>query len=283
MIDLADRRRCYAEEIEAVANLRTPALVEALATVPREAFLRPGPWTILGEGGLGAPRPTPDADPRRVYHNVAVAIEPARQLFNGAPTVVSMAIDALGLAPGARVMHLGCGLGYYTALIARCVGPTGRVLALEVDEALAGEARANLASLPWTEVRHGNGTEPLGETFDAMLVNAGVTHARDAWLDALSPTGRLVLPLTATLPQMGTIGKGLLLLLSHAADGSFDTRILTAVAIYSALGLRDDGLNEALGKVLSRGLMAPLKRLRRDAHEPSPGCWVHGATSCLTT
>src|ERR1051325_4425350 len=45
-ITLSDRRRFYAEEIEAVAGLRTSALVEALATVPREAFLPRGPWKI---------------------------------------------------------------------------------------------------------------------------------------------------------------------------------------------------------------------------------------------
>ena len=38
------RRRFFAEEIQAICNLQTAALVEALATVPREQFLPPGPW-----------------------------------------------------------------------------------------------------------------------------------------------------------------------------------------------------------------------------------------------
>ena len=49
MIDLDLRRRFYAEELEAVCKLRSPALVDAFATVPREQFLRPGPWTVLAD------------------------------------------------------------------------------------------------------------------------------------------------------------------------------------------------------------------------------------------
>ena len=149
-MDLALRRRFFAEEIEAVAKLRSPALVDAFATIPREHFLPPGPWTVLAEGDFGAgparTRPTPDADPDRVCHNIAVAIDAERRLFNGQPATIGAWIDALDLSPGARALHVGCGLGYYTALIAHCAGPTGRVLAFEADAALAECARANLSA-----------------------------------------------------------------------------------------------------------------------------------------
>ncbi len=285
MTSLADWRRFFAEEIQIGCGLRTGALVEALATVPREQFLAPGPWTVRGEGDAlgGGPRQTPDDDPRHVYHNVAVGIDPARHLFNGAPSIVASAIDHLALGPGGRVMHLGAGLGYYTALMAEIVGPSGRVVGIEVDEALAAGAKRNLSSRAWVEVRHGDGTGPLAEPFDAILINAGVTHPRDEWLDALVTGGRLALPLTATFPQMGPIGKGPMLLLAKTADGGFDVRVLTLVAICSAVGLRDDALNAEVGKALSRGPFAPPKRLRRDAHEASAACWLHGPTFCLST
>jgi protein-L-isoaspartate(D-aspartate) O-methyltransferase len=282
--DLAEQRRFFAEEIEACGNLRLRALVDALAAVPRERFLRPGPWLIRGEGDLrGGPRETPDADPRRVYHNVAVAIDPARQLFNGAPGVVAPAIEALELKAGDRVVHIGAGLGYYTALMAHIVGPEGRVVGVEIDAELAAEASRLLSSMAWVEVRRGDGAALSEERVDAILVSAGVTHPQDAWLDALAAGGRLVLPLTATMPQMGPIGKGPMLLLAKRLDGEFDVRPLTLVAIYSAIGLRDESLNAVVGTALRKTPFGMAALLTRLPHEVGPSCWVHGPTFCFTT
>ena len=282
MMTLEMRRRFYAEEIEATSNLKNPSVVDALAHVPREQFLPPGPWTVRGEADFQAPpRQTADADPRHVYHNLAIAIDPGRQLFNGAPGLLAMAIDALSLKPGGRVLHVGAGTGYYTAVLAQCVGPSGRVLAIEVDETLAAEARVNLASMPWVEVRHSNGTEPLGSSFDAMLVNAGMTHPLATWLDALDTGGRMILPLTAAMTP--TIGKGMLLLLINTSGApALDARFMTFVAIYSGIGLRDETIGAQLGAAMKASPFPPVRRLRRDAHEPLPSCWLHAPSFCLS-
>ena len=282
-MDLTARRRFYAEEIQAVANIRNPSVVEALAAVAREQFLGPGPWTISGEGDfLQPPRQTADDDPRHVYHNVAVAIDLGRRLFNGAPGVVGMAIDSLALKAGDRVLHLGCGTGYYTALIASCVGPHGHVVAIDVDESLAERARVNLERMAWVDVRAGNGTESFGHTFDAVLVNAGVTHPLHHWIEALREDGRMVLPLTFSMAP--TISKGPMLLLSRTT-GSDDllAKIIGYVAIYSALGIRDEAANDQLGKALKANPFPALKRFRRDPHEPSSSCWLHTTHGCLST
>jgi len=293
MIDLALRRRFFAEEIEAVARLRSRALVDALASVPRERFLGAGPWTILADAdisglGMAAPkyRQTVDADPARVYHNIGVAIDPERQLFNGQPATLAPWIDALEIAPGSRVLHVGAGLGYYTAVMAHCAGPNGRVVAFEADATLAAGARANLASMPWVDVRADATGVVEGETFDAILVNAGMTHPLDAWLDALAPGGRLMLPLTATMPAMGPVGKGFVFLIQRLAGGNgYTARLNGFVAIYSATGLRDESLNASLGKTMMAGPQraASVSRLRRDPHEPDASCWHHGAGFCLAS
>jgi protein-L-isoaspartate(D-aspartate) O-methyltransferase len=281
-MNLTERRRFYAEEIQAIANIRNPSVVEALAAVPRERFLGPGPWTIRGEGDvMQASRQTADGDPRHVYHNLAVAIDPDRQLFNGAPTVVAMAIDVLALKPGDRVLHVGCGTGYYTALMASCVGPGGRVVAIEVDERLAARARSNLSSTPWVDVRDGDGSEALAATFDAVLVNAGVTHPLKNWIAALHDHGRMVLPLTVAMAP--TIGKGLLLLLSRKVADTFDAKCIGFVAIYSAIGVRDAVLNDHIGRALKVNPFPALKSFRRDPHDPLPSCWLHTQYGCLST
>ena len=282
MTDLAMSRQAYADEIDALCTLKTRALVDALATVPREQFLPPGPWLVRSESDIHGPRQTEDADPRRVYHNYSIAIDAARQLFNGAPSFLLSLIDALALAPGGRVLHLGAGSGYYSALMAHVVGSRGRLLAIEVDPGLARQATDNLAAMSWVDVRHGDGTAALDEPFDAILINAGVTHPLDAWLDALSSNGRLILPLTATMPALGPLGKGFMTIVTKSADGSFAARPLSMVMIYSAIGLRDETLNAQIGQAFRRSPMPPgFTRLRRDRHDTGPGCWLHATSFCL--
>ena len=183
-------------------------------------------------------------------------------------------------------MHVGCGLGYYTAVMAHCVGQTGHVLAFEIDETLAAEAQRNLTAQPWVEVRHGDASQPLDRPIDAILVNAGVTHPLDTWLDALMPGGRMILPLTSEMPATGsTIGKGLVVLLTSNGSAAWPARVLSIVAVYSAAGIRDHAFNDKLGKALMSGptQWRAVTRMRRDAHDASPSCWLHGDTFCFST
>jgi protein-L-isoaspartate(D-aspartate) O-methyltransferase len=283
-MDFRDRRRFYADEIATAANLRTASLVEALARVPRERFLPPGPWLIRSEIDYGGgPRQTADADPRHVYHNIAIAIDPDRQLFNGAPSLVCTCLDALGLAAGAHVLHVGCGTGYYSALIGHAIGDSGSVAAIDIDESLAETARTNLRDMAWVEVQNGNGTDVPRESFDAIFVNAGVTHPHECWLDALKPGGRLLVPLTFTVPAMGPIGKGVMTLITRDGE-AWHARVVTMTAIYSALDIRDNRMNDRLREAFMKGGLLPaFSRMRRDAHQPSAACWLHGETFCLST
>jgi protein-L-isoaspartate(D-aspartate) O-methyltransferase len=287
MMPIEMRRRFFAEEIEAVCKLQSPRLVDAFAAVPRERFLPPGPWTVLAESPIGTSLPatrfTVDADPARVCHNIAVAIDPSRQLFNGQPGTVGLWIDALDLAPGKRVLHVGSGLGYFTALMAHCVGATGKVVAYEVDGALAAAARRNLAATPQVEVHHGDASQPDAGPFDAILVNAGVTHPLPQWLDALAPGGRMILPLTTSMGS--TLGKGLVFLIANDGGPALAARTVGVVAIYSAVGLRDETMNDAMGKAMMAGPVTwqSVKHLRRDTHQPDGSCWFHASGFCLST
>ena len=153
---------------------------------------------------------------------------------------------------------------------------------MEIDAALAAQSAKNLSSTPAVEVRHDDGSAPLQTPMDAILINAGVTHPLDVWLDALAPGGRLVLPITATAPSMGPIGKGFMVLVTVTEDRTYAVRMLTFVAVYSAIGLRDDAMNAALGQTLRKGPFMPATRLRRDPHDTGASCWLHGPTCCFS-
>lgn len=82
---------------------------------------------------------------------------------------------------------------------------------------------------------------------------------------------------------MGPIGKGPLLLATRTDNPqAFDARVAGFVAIYSALGLRDEALNAQLGQALMKSPFPPIKRLRRDTHESSASCWLHAQAFCLS-
>jgi len=286
-------RRFYAEEIRAVAHLRSAALVEAFARVPRERFLGPGPWQILASGAeaMGAQYwTTEDADPRHLCHNVLVAIDAARQLNNGQPSALAVWLDELDLRPGDRFLHVGCGVGYYTAIAAEVVGPAGWVMGVEVDSGLAGRARENLADRGTggnVEVAAGDGGEVDPGPVDAILVNAGATHPRPLWLDRLRPGGRLLLPLTFAAPGSAT-GVGYMLKVerrpdAHGANAADIARFVGPVGIYHCEGARDPELNLKLREGLARGTFRAVTSLTRAPHEPGPACWLHGEGFCLQT
>jgi SAM-dependent methyltransferase len=66
-----------------------------------------------------------------------------------------------GLATGDRVLHVGAGLGYYSAILAEIVGRSGEVTAIEIDAGLAEGARANLARA-WPQASVVAGDDSLG-------------------------------------------------------------------------------------------------------------------------
>jgi tRNA A58 N-methylase Trm61 len=78
-----------------------------------------------------------------------------------------------------RVLHCGCGTGYYTAIIAHVVGSSGHVIAIELEESLASLVEKNLRDLSHVEVIAGDAT-----TYDAGKVNADLCECRRHTSDA---------------------------------------------------------------------------------------------------
>lgn len=278
--DLEQARRRFADDLRTSAGITSDSVIDAFARVPRERFVGPGPWTIRAD--RSGPRTTGDDDPRHVYQNVSIAVDAARDLYNGQPGLVATWIESLTIQPGDRVLHIGCATGYYSAVIAALTGPAGAVTAIDVDPALVTAAQQALAAWPWVTARQGDGRTGLPSEVDVVLVHAGATHVLDEWADVIRDGGRLQVPLTCTMPGMpASLSKGMILTATRHGD-EWTARVGTMVMIYALVGLRDDAMNAQLGKAFMNGRWASVSRLRRDPHAPDSTCWLHAST-CLAS
>jgi protein-L-isoaspartate(D-aspartate) O-methyltransferase len=287
MFTVEDYRRFFADEIRFVANLDSPALVEALARVPRETFIGPGPWRVgsaearaLAAAGMGEASYVTVDDPRHLYHNVVVVLDAAGDINNGQPSALARWISALDLKPGARVYHLGCGVGYYTAIIAEVVGPTGHVVGSEVNADLAARAQENLSPYAHVEVHLADGADLDPGECDGILINAGVTHPNNLWLDRLREGGSLVVPITTA--TSATLGAGLMIKIVRKGK-EFSATGISPVGIYSGIGMREAELEPLVRKALATQSLLKVKSLRRDPHEEDESCLVHAKEMCLSS
>jgi len=274
VMTIEDVRRSFAEELRFVARLGEQRVVDAFAAVPRERFVGPGPWRILHiSDGYWS---TPDADPRHLYHNVLVALDESTGLNTGEPSLWAYHFDRLGIRAGNRVLQIGAGSGYFTAILAEIVGPSGKVLGLEVEPRLATAAKGNLAGWPQASVRLVEGIVPVDGQWDVVVAFAGATAPPRAWLDALAPGGRALIPMT------GAERWGFMLRLDRLGPG-FSARPAGRVGFFHCVGSRDDreaaALTRALYDPVGQGQM---RSLRRDPHDREDSCWLHGEGWCLS-
>jgi len=190
-------RQGYARAMVGALGEPDPALERAFGSVRREAFMPPGRWTLLRMPG--GTETLPANDPAALYPQttepeVLVVLDAARGINNGAPSLHAHMLHALGAGPGDRVLHLGAGTGYYSAILAELVGQGGAVTAVEFT-GLARRARQNLAPWPWVTVARGDAADfPAGEV-DRVYVNFAVADPARAWFDNLALHGTAVLPL----------------------------------------------------------------------------------------
>jgi protein-L-isoaspartate(D-aspartate) O-methyltransferase len=230
--------------------------------------------------------PTPSPDPIYLYTDNVVRIIAKRNLNNGQPSAHAKWIAAAALRDCDRVVHVGAGTGYYTAIMAHLVGRSGRVTAIELDPTLAARARTNLSSFPNVRVVQGDGALAPFDTADVIYVSAGATRPADVWLDAMADGGRLMVPLTTNrgfinsdpcepLEKRGAM----FLFVRHASD--FTARWISPAAFIPSENARDPPSEVALAKAFAKGGWEKVTRLYRDEAVSEDGCWLCAPGRCL--
>jgi protein-L-isoaspartate(D-aspartate) O-methyltransferase len=260
-------REAYARRIATSAGIAPDGeIAHAFAVIPREDFMGPPPWRVVS--GRGRTRIS-SSDPAVLYQDVLVSLGGEPGLNNGQPSLHAMCIDALALRRSERVVHVGAGTGYYTAVLAMLVGETGMVDAYEIEPGLAERARSNLAGFAQAEVHARSGAiEPL-PACDALYVNAAAAEPLAVWLDALRPEGRLMFPLA------GRDGTGEMLLLTRKTETEYGARFLSPVQFVPMIGAQDEQAGRALKAAFRRGNWRSVRKLVRN-DTPDESCWLAG-------
>ncbi len=269
----ANLRNAYAAKIARRAGVRDPRIEAAFAAVPRELFAGPAPWSVSG-AGFGV---TSEEDPARLYDDVLVAIDPARGINNGQPSLHALALDALSPAAGDTVVHVGAGAGYYTAILAELVGPSGHVIAYEIEPDIAERARANLIDYRQVEVHARSGVGEELPKANAIYVNAAASFPVPEWLRALKIGGRLVFPLQAERSS------GAMLLITRPKRGeAWPARFLCGAVFIPCEGAADRTVGERLDAAFRRGGSNDVRSLRLDG-KPGARDWLRADGWALST
>jgi len=191
MVDFAAARRHMVEGQIRTSDITELRLVSAMLELPRERFLPPK-WQPLAY----ADRALPLTDGAK---------SAARWMVP--PMVLGKLIQAADIQAGDKVLHVGAGSGYGTAVLAR-LGAS--VVALEDDPALLDHAREVLAALDLAGVEFVSG--PLTEgcpdhaPYDAVLIEGAVEFVPDGFASQLTAAGRLV-----AIVGLGRAGQGVVL------------------------------------------------------------------------
>jgi protein-L-isoaspartate(D-aspartate) O-methyltransferase len=282
--ELAIVRRAYAKHVVANAYVDDARVEAAFAAVRREDFLGPGPWPMLR--GNGSYKATPSDDPVYLYQDALFGIIPERGLNNGQPWLHAMLIAAAAPRAGEHVVHVGAGVGYYTAILAHMVGGSGRVTAIEFDGGLAERLAANFAEQANVRALQGDGAQIEFDPADVIYVNAGATRPAGIWLDRLNDGGRLILPLTSDKgfgenPKNIPIQRRGAVFRIERLRNEFLTKWISAVAIFPCEGARDTESERALAAAFEKGGWERVTRLYRCGDVPEEQCWLKGPDWCL--
>ena len=268
-------REFFARYVTAQGRARDPRIEQAFATVRREPFAGPGPWSISipGVGYIN----TPTDDLAFIYQDTLIALDRARGINIGQPSGHARWLDALCLREGEAVLQVGVGTGYYTSILAHLVGETGEVHAFEIDQPLAARAKENLNCLPQVRVEARSGIADKLPKVDAVYVCAGITQPSWSWLDALRPNGRLVFPLHA----VGAVG-GMLMIRRPEHGFAWPAHFISPAWFIPCSGPQDDEAGRRLSSAFASGDLKAVRSFRIDGPVDDT-CWFAGDGWWLST
>ena len=236
------RQRMVERHVEA-RGVHNPAVLDALRTVPREAFL-------------------PEHLAEFAYEDTPLPIEEGQTISQ--PFIVAAMAEALELGAHDRVLEIGTGSGYAAAVLGEIAE---EVYTIERHRPLADQAERRLRELDCRNVHVlcGDGTLgwPEHAPFDAILVSAGGPEVPRVLVEQLAPGGRIVIPVGPDLRDQR------LLRVTKASDGTTNIEDLGGVRFVPLIGAGGfaEGAEAPSQKRIPRPEL-PIANLIREACQP---------------
>jgi protein-L-isoaspartate(D-aspartate) O-methyltransferase len=238
MTDFAKAREKMVERQIAARGIHDERVLEAMRTVPREAFV-------------------PEHLREFAFEDSPLPIEADQTISQ--PYIVALMLEAAELERSDRVLEVGAGSGYASAVLAQVVD---EVIAIERHLELAKLAGERMERLGYENVSiyEGDGTRGFAEKgpFDAIIVSASGSHVPDVLLQQLEIGGRLVMP----VGEPGAVQK--LLKVTRTSEEEYEQEEFGAVRFVPLIG--QHAWDEKGGRSDPRSL----SELIRDAAEPLP-------------
>jgi len=171
--------------------LRTPRIMEAFKEVDRKYFV-------------------PESFDEYIYIDAPLPIGEDQTISQ--PSTVSFMLELLEPREGDKILDIGSGSGWTTALLCYIAGESGSVEGLERKDALVEKGRENLAKFDFgphcTIQKAGERLGRPGETFDKILVSASSSEIPEELFEQLKPGGVLVIPVRNSIFRFRKLSDG---------------------------------------------------------------------------
>lgn len=204
----ARTRQRLVEKVQA-QGIDDPRVLEALGQVPRHRFV---PWAVV----------------RRAYDDSALPIGYGQTISQ--PSLQALYLQTLRIRPEDKVLEVGAGSGYLTALLAEL---SSNVYAVERIPELTQRAREVLDELGYDNValvtKDGTTGWAKYAPYDSILVGAAAPGVPDALVGQLKPGGRLLIPIGDRHHQQLT-------LVCKGADGATEQEVVTGCVFVPLIG-----------------------------------------------
>lgn len=204
-----DQRASMVEQQLRNRGISDQRLLDAMSKVPRHEFVDP-------------------IRRHEAYLDQPVVI--AEQQTTSQPYMIAAMLQATGVNACDRVLEIGAGSGYQTAILAELAE---HVVAVERLPALAASAQATLWRLGYQNVEiitaDGSLGWPPSAPYNVIIVSAASPFIPPALVDQLAPDGRLVIP-------VGNVREQVLQLVAKQADGSTKVSVLEGCRFVPMIG-----------------------------------------------